>query len=153
VKICLLGVALLNCLVVSGCATNATLKTTPVRGGVTSTLRVIDHASFEKPPVSLHRVPPELTDWDRRTLSKFPSVAVEIRAVIDVDGIPNEIEVLSSEDEYIGGAVARAIESWRFEPAIKEGKPARCQVVLKMVLKDEDPDALIRAPHILRQSF
>jgi len=127
------------------------VQTSAGKTGTVSTLRVIDRASFEKPPVVHYRVRPELTNWDRDTLRRFPSVAVEVGAVINEDGIPNEIEVLKSEDEEIGKAVVQAFQSWRFSPAIKEGRPAKSRVVLRMVMKDDGYKTRMQPPPLLRQ--
>jgi len=54
-----------------------------------------------------------------RRLNLFGQVAVSL--VVDARGLPNELQVTQSAGEILDQAVLKAIRTWRFEPAVKDG--------------------------------
>lgn len=53
---------------------------------------------------------------------------VLIAFIVDAKGIPQEVQVEESNfDEYANDAV-KAVQTWRFKPAIKNGVPVNCRV-------------------------
>ena len=72
-----------------------------------------------------------------QTDPEYPAVAlrsriegtVVVRADVDVDGNPANITVAkSSRDRDLDRAALRAVKDWKFEPAIRDGKPVASAV-------------------------
>jgi len=49
--------------------------------------------------------------------------------VIDADGLVKKIKILHATYKYFGDHAVIALRDWRFQPAIKDGKPVRVEVV------------------------
>ena len=89
-------------------------------------------------PLPLHRVRPEYTKEARVARlegSTFLSV------VISSDGIPEDIKIVRSLDRGLDQKAVEAARKWRFQPALKSGKPVamRANIEMNFRLSDDPP--------------
>ena len=49
--------------------------------------------------------------------------SVGIRLVVGVDGLPHDLKVVSSVDKDLDAKALETVQQWRFEPALKDGRP------------------------------
>lgn len=76
--------------------------------------------------VLVHSPPPA---YPARSLRRGDSGEVLVRALVGTDGRPRQVEVArSSSHRALDRAAVRAVRSWRFEPATRQGQPV-AQVV------------------------
>jgi TonB family protein len=54
---------------------------------------------------------------------------VYVAFVIGIDGRPRDVHVLFSPEKRMTASVLRAVEKWRFTPALIDGKPAEMAAV------------------------
>jgi TonB family protein len=73
-----------------------------------------------RPPQVLWRSEPVYTEEARRA---GVNTAIMVTLVVDENGLPRDLKVVRSAGFGLDEAAIRAIETWRFEPAVKEGKP------------------------------
>jgi TonB family protein len=66
--------------------------------------------------------------------------SVVLEAVIDTEGKPTNIRVAQSLDSTYGldANAVKALESWRFKPATREGKPVPVQVSVELTFRLRD---------------
>lgn len=60
---------------------------------------------------------------------------VSIRLIVTEDGQPIELEVVESAGPILDGAVMRAVRSWTFEPAKKDGAPVRVYFTVRQTFR------------------
>jgi serine/threonine-protein kinase len=70
------------------------------------------------PPKRISGQPASYPDQARR-LNLFGSVAVSL--IVDAQGRPTDLQVTESAGKVLDDAVVKAIETWRFQPAVKDG--------------------------------
>lgn len=58
--------------------------------------------------------------------------AVLLQCVVDREGIPTNIEVVQSLDGDLDQEALKALNEWRFEPGMKNGKAVLVQIQVKM---------------------
>jgi len=68
---------------------------------------------------------------------EFIGAKVELQFVVDPQGRPVGISVLSSPDRELGLQVVDAVKQWRFQPAEIEGKPVATKVALPVNIIDQ----------------
>ena len=60
-------------------------------------------------------------------------VRVEVRATIDVEGVPGNLELRSGPPEFVESAMA-AVRQWRYRPFTLNGAPAYAPIVMTVVV-------------------
>ena len=88
------------------------------------------------PPRVVSRAEPEYSEEARRA---GVNTTIMVSLVVNEDGAPQDIKVVRGAGFGLDEMAIRAIETWRFEPATKEGKPfaAPTQVELHFNLLDK----------------
>ena len=64
--------------------------------------------------------------------------SVNVRIELDANGVPTDVQVVERSGERsrdLDRAVVEAARKWRFEPAMKDGKPVAGAVVLPVDFK------------------
>jgi TonB family protein len=74
----------------------------------------------DTPPKLLYKVEPEYTDQARRAGISGKAL---LSLVVDVDGRPKEIKVLSPLANGLAEQAIKAVSKWRFQPATRNGVP------------------------------
>lgn len=78
-------------------------------------------AVTDSQPEALHSPPPT---YPARALRRGASGTVLVRALVDTDGRPRQIEVVrESPHRALDQAAVRAVRGWRFQPAMRDGQP------------------------------
>jgi periplasmic protein TonB len=80
-------------------------------------------------PVLIHRVEPEFSEEARK--SKY-SGTVLIRAVIDRNGHPRDLQVVKSIGLGLDEKALEAVGQWVFKPGMKDGKPVAVSAVFEV---------------------
>ena len=71
-------------------------------------------------PVVISRVPPEYTEEAR--VAKWQGTVV-MQLTIDENGVPREIKIVRSLGMGLDQKAIEAVQQWRFQPGLKDGKP------------------------------
>jgi TonB family protein len=87
-------------------------------------------------PVAITRVPAEFP-----ADAGVASGTVVLRIVVGVDGAPREPEVLESAGPAFDEAAIRAVLLWRFQPALRDGRPVESRIRVPFELASPGPDA------------
>ncbi len=64
---------------------------------------------------------------------------VLIEFIVDANGRPQLPRVVRATDPDLGWTAATAVAQWRFEPAVKDGKPVACRVRVPVKFTPPDP--------------
>jgi protein TonB len=72
-----------------------------------------------------------------RVGAEYEGTTVRLEFVVDEQGKPGEITVLSAKDFTVGLFVSEAVSQWQFKPAIADGKPVPMKVELPVVIVDQ----------------
>lgn len=84
-------------------------------------------------PLKTAGAPPRYPQWARQNALE---AVVTLRFVVTARGAVQDIKVHDIEgDERFGDEAVRAVADWRFEPAIKGGKPVACWCFQKISFK------------------
>ena len=51
--------------------------------------------------------------------------AVAVEFVVQEDGRVAEIQIVAAPHQFLSDAVLQAVKTWRYTPALKDGKPVR----------------------------
>jgi TonB family protein len=78
-----------------------------------------------RPPRVVSRSEPEYSEEARRA-SVNTTIAVSL--VVNENGVPEDIKVVQGAGFGLDEMAIRAIETWRFEPGTKEGKPTAAAI-------------------------
>ncbi len=60
---------------------------------------------------------------------------IRVRVTIDENGQASDVRVLSSVDRALNRRIVKAVEQWRFEPAVRDGKAVKVRAVMPIELK------------------
>jgi TonB family protein len=77
------------------------------------------------PPKLVRRVGPE---YPPGALRRRVTGRVFLRCVVDREGMPTSVEIVSSPDEEFTQAALDALKQWRFDPGKKNGEAVLVQV-------------------------
>ncbi|WP_374013845.1 energy transducer TonB [Pseudoxanthomonas koreensis] len=119
-----------------GFAPASTSETAPDAASVTATDRPATGTGDSTRPANPDRAPRPLAD---NAQPRYPATAlrdgieasVVLSIVVDANGVPAEIAVVEREgarDHALDRAAVQAARQWRFEPAIRDGRPAQATV-------------------------
>ena len=94
---------------------------------------VLDLGPGITPPHLVHQVAPKP---DSGSKGFRISGVVLVRMVVSSQGVPVNVEVARSVDKEIDQSAVDAVRQWRFEPAMKEGKPVAVRVTAEIRFQD-----------------
>jgi TonB family protein len=83
-------------------------------------------------PRAIYDPDPEYSDEARRV--KYQGVVV-LWAVIGADGLPKDIRVARSLGMGLDEKAMQAVHKWRFEPAMKDGRPVAVQLNIEVTFR------------------
>jgi protein TonB len=90
----------------------------------------------DKPPQKINAVLPDYPSWAK---TKRVEGTVTLRFVVDINGQVRNIEVYSIRgDERFAAVAKKAVEKWRFEPAVNQSKPVAVWCFQKVHFRFED---------------
>lgn len=81
------------------------------------------------PPVILTKREPEYT---REAIDAKLEGEVMLSAIVGADGIPRDVKVLHGLGLGLDEEAVKAIETWRFKPATKNGEPIAVQAQIQV---------------------
>lgn len=81
------------------------------------------------PPRALFQKEPEFTESAR--VAKFKGT-VTLGLTVDKDGVPTRIRILSPLGSGLDAKAVQAVESWKFEPARKDGEPVAVEIAVEV---------------------
>ena len=84
------------------------------------------------PPKPIHTVAPEYPDTPIRYVVD-PTVLVML--TIPPDGIPKDVKIAKEFRPEFDQNAIDAVRQWRFQPAMKDGKPVEVTVTLEVVFQ------------------
>lgn len=82
-----------------------------------------------RPPRIIARTEPQYSEEARRA---GVSTTITVSLVVNENGVPEDIRVVRGAGFGLDEMAVRAIETWRFEPAIREGKPFKTSSRVEM---------------------
>lgn len=85
--------------------------------------------SLERKPRLIYKVDPDYSEIAR--LARISGKTV-VSLVVEPNGLPSTIHVVSSLGFGLDENGARAANLWRFQPGIKDGRPVRVHAVIEM---------------------
>ncbi len=83
-------------------------------------------------PRAIYDPDPEYSDEARK--AKYQGVAV-LWVVIGADGLPKDIRVSRSLGMGLDEKAVQAVRNWRFEPALKDGRPVAVQLNIEVTFR------------------
>jgi periplasmic protein TonB len=113
----------------------------PVSAGTPAVSIGATHRPKVESPTVMPRTPPGLR--------KTTGVAnVELRAIVDVDGRPCDLVVMSQSHPELGADTVSvsAARQWRFEPATRDGGPVRASVTFEFRYEARAPQDGVGSP-------
>ena len=101
-----------------------------VASGMGESLSIL---KVDRAPSKISASPPHYPQWARRTGLE---AVVTLRFVVTIDGTVTNVKVHRIEgDERFAAEAIRAVSSWRFDPAVKDGKAVACWCFQKVNFK------------------
>lgn len=85
--------------------------------------------SGASPPRAIYSPEPEFSEEARK--AKYQGVCT-LGVVVDAQGRPTNIRVLSSLGMGLDEKAIAAVKTWRFEPAMKDGHPVRFEIAVEV---------------------
>jgi TonB family protein len=121
-----LTVTLLSCVVMFGCATPVAFQ--PVKNAIPpAPAGVYDISEVNSIPVAVSQVEPvypaEMKEHD------VNGEAMILFTVL-IDGTVSEAMVVTANDVQFGHAALNSVRQWRFQPALVNGKPVNCRLMV-----------------------
>ncbi|MDP0499447.1 MAG: TonB family protein [Verrucomicrobiota bacterium JB022] len=92
--------------------------------------RVFRANEIDVMPIPLYQPEPDIGD-----VRKTEEVVVEF--VIDPEGQPTDIQIVRTSNERLNKAVLKAVDEWRFQPAMRRENAVRLKVRLPLVFSSE----------------
>ena len=80
-------------------------------------------------PRLIHKVEPKYT---KRAKKEKVKGTVSLAAVVNSQGVPENIEVVKGLDLDLDAEAVRAASQWRFEPAQRKGKPVAVNIKIEV---------------------
>ena len=128
-RICLV-IALVSC----SCTTEIPFEGDPMPPAQVATyMKVVTPASeYDTPPKFLHGFAPFFPE---RLAGKGHWGYAELDFDIQTDGSTNDVRLVEATAYDFGRAAARAVQRWKFAPAVKNGRPVRVHVRLPFTFR------------------
>ncbi|WP_442890393.1 TonB family protein [Congregicoccus parvus] len=92
--------------------------------------RYLEIGQVDKTPNPIKRVGPKYPGSQR---DRGVQARVMLTFVVDVEGMPQRIRVRETTGPEFSEAAIAALQQWRFEPGMKDGKPVGVQMALPMI--------------------
>ena len=86
-----------------------------------------DHESWQ-PPQPTEIVSPLFA-------SAHDGSTVKVKVTIDEVGNPSDVKVLAPHDPQLKRQVVKAVEQWKFSPAMRDGKAVKVRAIMPIELK------------------
>ncbi len=81
------------------------------------------------PPRAIYSPEPEFSEEARK--AKYQGVCT-LGLIVGIDGLPRDIHVLNSLGMGLDEQAIKAVKNWRFEPAIKDGRPVAVMIAIEV---------------------
>ena len=88
-----------------------------------------DSVDCTTPPRATYSPQPEYPERERNTGREG---SVELRAVVDTEGVPHDLAISRSLSPAFDAAAMKAVNNWRFSPATKNGKAVSAQIAVQV---------------------
>ncbi len=98
-------------------------------------------------PVLIKKVQPAYT---RRALTAKISGTVLLTALVDENGVPGYLHLVSGLGWGLNGKAFQAVSQWRFRPALDHGVPVPMRVPIEVVFRLKPPP-VVNLPPLHRQ--
>ncbi|MFC6646099.1 energy transducer TonB [Granulicella cerasi] len=85
-----------------------------------------------KKPVLIYSIEPDTSHLPKS--EKHSPANATVTFVVDVDGLPKQIELSRSTSPAMGAAYLKAVQQYRFRPATLDGKPVAVKLALELIL-------------------
>ena len=95
-----------------------------------------DSGDCTTPPRATHAPQPEYPEKERNS---GRDGSVELRAVVDTEGVPHDLAVSRSLSPAFDAAASKAVNTWRFSPATRNGKPVSAQIAVQVTFHSTIP--------------
>jgi TonB family protein len=82
-----------------------------------------------KPPRAIYQPEPEFSDPARK--AKYQGV-MTMGLIVDKEGHPQNIHILSPLGAGLDAKAVKAVETWKFQPAQKDGEPVAVQIAVEV---------------------
>lgn len=82
-----------------------------------------------KPPRVIYQQEPEFSDPARK--AKYQGT-MTMGLIVDKEGHPQNIRILSPLGAGLDAKAVRAVETWKFQPAVKDGEPVAVQIAVEV---------------------
>lgn len=79
------------------------------------------------PPRAIHTVDPK---YSADALRVAKNKVILVTVTVPPDGIPTNITIAKGVRSDVDKAVVDAVQKWRFEPAMREGKPVEATITV-----------------------
>lgn len=103
--------------------------TTPAPVGAAPSLGVLHVGGSVTPPRAIYSPEPEYTKQARK--SNFQG-SCTLGLIVEEDGHPSHIRVLKGIGLGLDENAVAAVQTWRFEPAMKDGHPVRVEIAIQV---------------------
>lgn len=104
-------------------------ETTDTSAGGATEPKVYRVGSGVSPPRPTYSPEPEFSERARR--AKFQGV-VTLGVVVNAEGLPTNIHILSPLGCGLDAKAVQAVERWRFSPAVKDGQPVPAEIQVEV---------------------
>jgi TonB family protein len=82
-----------------------------------------------KPPRAIYQPEPEFSDLARK--AKYQGT-MTMGLIVDKEGHPQNIHILSPLGAGLDAKAVKAVETWKFQPAQKDGEPVAVQIAVEV---------------------
>lgn len=62
--------------------------------------------------------------------------SVRLRPVVDANGCAHDVRVVKKVHPQLDEVAKQTVKTWKFEPALKDGRPVKVQIELEVPFKD-----------------
>ena len=84
------------------------------------------------PPKLVHDVPPV---YPESAMGGPVGRTVSVQLTIQTDGVPKDVKVAKGVREDLDDSALDAVRQWRFQPAMRDGKPIEVTVVVEVLFQ------------------
>ncbi len=89
----------------------------------------LGHVPGDRPPQLVHSENPIFPPGPRAAGNDKWALDIRVAFIVDQTGAVTAPTILSSTDSFYDSLVLECIRKWRFEPAMKDGRPVETKVV------------------------
>jgi protein TonB len=122
-------------LLLTGLLFTPACQTPPPASVALDSSEIFELSEVTKAPLTIASSPPQYPEHLRRD-SKFEACVV--RYVVNTEGRVVNVTVIKSTYKAFSDASVRAVSSWRYKPAQKDGRPVNCVLEIPLIFQTED---------------